>query len=96
MKYGSRPTSVSMIAWPIRMPTRRQQHAGAGGQAAQHQRLDEQLRDEPAAAGAERRPDRDLALARRGARVNQDRDIERHDQQQQADDELHHARTPTR
>ena len=41
----------------------------------QHQRLDEQLADDAAAAGAERAAHGDLALSRRGARVDEDGDV---------------------
>ena len=66
--------------------------ADRGGDAGQRQRLDEQLRDDAAAAGAERAAHGDLALARRRARVDQDRDVHAHDDEQQHQRESGSAR----
>ena len=62
--------------------------ADGGGRHRRHERLDEQLRDDTAAAGAERGAHGDLPHARRGARIDEDRDVHRDDQEQEADAEL--------
>jgi hypothetical protein len=56
--------------------TDRRRHAG------QHQRFDEQLRHNPAPAGAERPSHRDLALPRRRPRVDEDGDVDADEDQQ--------------
>ena len=56
----------------------------AAGQR-QHHALGQQLPNDAAAAGADRRADRDLALAARGAHEQQVRDVGAGDQQHKAD-----------
>ena len=55
-----------------------------------HDRLGEQLADDPQPAGAERRADRDLAMADRRAREQQVGDVRAGDQQHQRDGAHHH------
>ena len=62
------------------------QQADAGREKGQDERLDEELSDDAGPAGAERRPQRELARTVRGAREKQDRDVAARDQQQ---DERH-------
>ena len=64
-------------------------HAGRADRRAdraardrQHQALGQDLTDDASAAGAEREPDRDLALTRRAAREQQVRDVRADDDQQ--------------
>src|SRR5690348_14605758 len=60
----------------------------------QQQRLREELLCEPAARRAKDRANRDLALARRGARDKQARDVDAGDEQHEADgSEQHEQRT---
>ena len=58
----------------------------------EQQALGQQLAHQPAARGAERQAHRDLALADRGARQQQVRDVGARDQQHQPDDAQQQAR----
>ena len=67
-----------------RMPGQlRERHGDECGHHRQHQRLDEQLADDPPAAGAERRSHEDLVLARRGPGEHQQRDVAADEQHEQ-------------
>ena len=68
-----------------------QRETQRGGRHRQHQRFNEQLRDDAAASGAERRSHGDLAKARGRACIDEDRDIHRDDEQQQCGAELQRA-----
>ena len=59
------------------------QQGDTGGRGRQHERLDEQLPDDPRAAAAEGVARGELLLPRDGARVVQDRDVRARRQQQQ-------------
>jgi hypothetical protein len=65
--------------------------ADDGSHAGEDERFDEELRDNAPASGAERAANGDLGMPRRGACVNEDRNVDAHDTKQQRDDELHHA-----
>ena len=58
------------------------QQADAGREKRQDERLDEELSDDARPAGAEGRPQRELARTVRRAREKQDRDVAARDQQQ--------------
>ncbi len=80
---GMKPSGISSTR-PLRPKYANKQperHAADG----EDQALDQQLAHEPAAAGAERRSDRHLLLARRGAGEQHVRDVAARDEQQQAD-----------
>ena len=77
-------TSAQARPTPRAPPSSDEQHA-----------LGEQLPDEPAAAGAERQADRDLAPARRGARQQQVGDVRARDQQHGADHAAEQQRPPS-
>ena len=63
--------------------------------ARRHERaLDEQLRRQPRASAAERRPHRELVLARRAARDQQVRDVDAGDEQQESDRAEQHEQRP--
>ena len=67
------------------MPKLREQQADDGAGPGEHEALGEQLTHEPPRAGAERRADGQLALARRRAREQQVRDVRAGDQQHEDD-----------
>ena len=62
-----------------------QQHARRASDHPQHGSLCDQLPNQPATAGAKRRPHRQLSAPRRAARQQQARDIDAGDQQHQRD-----------
>ena len=64
---------------------RRQQQADEPRHDREHDALGDELRDDAAAAGAERAADGDLALARRRPREQEVRDIRGRNQQQESD-----------
>ena len=63
----------------------RERQADDARDAGQHEALGEQLTDDPRTAGAERRPDGDLALTAFGAREQQVGDVGAGDEQQECD-----------
>ena len=64
---------------PARRPTRHQR-TGQHARYAEHQTFGQKLPDHPGAAGAQRKPDRDLPPPRRHPREQQVRDVGAHDQ----------------
>ena len=68
----------------LRSATSAADEADHRGHAAEHQRLGEQLHDDPAAARAERAPHDELALARRGPREQQQGDVAADEHEQHA------------
>ena len=71
-----------------------QRDSDDGREPRQRERFGEQLAHDPAPAGAERRAHGDLALSCRGPRIDEDRDVDRHDDEQQAEHRLHHDEFP--
>ena len=61
---------------------------------AEHERFREQLRDDPAAAGAECAPHDDLVLARHRSREHQQRDIAAHQEQQHHQEQVDREEHP--
>ena len=59
------------------------------GPGGEQERLGEQLRDDPPAAGPERRPDRDLTHASCGPRVDQNGDVDADDDEDEAHENGH-------
>jgi len=72
-------------------PAEGDQQAHRAAQHAEQGALGEELADQPAAAGAQREADGDLAAARQGAGQQQVGHVGAGDQQQQTDDGGHHA-----
>ena len=68
--------------------------AGEGPERRERQRFDEELRQDPATAGAERRPNRDLAKTRDCSRVKEDREVHGDDEHQCADQQLGGSQQP--
>ena len=86
---STRQSSVSRTAPMVsgtsvsrnRMTGQGQRESGDGAESGEHQALGEELRDQPAASGAERCAHRHFAAARRPARHQQVRQIDARDQQ---------------
>jgi len=62
--------------------------AGDRGDPAEHERLDEQLHQDPPPARAERAPHQNLGFARRVAREHQRRDVRANQQHEQHDEDV--------
>ena len=69
----------------------REAKAGDGGDRREHQRFGNQLRDDAAAARAERGAHGDLGFARDGASEHQRRDVGGAQQQERDEREIHHV-----
>ena len=85
---GSRPRSTSCD------PARDEQSSQHRQSTARMQRLDQQLRDQLASAGAERQPDGELPRSRYAAGEQQVRDVGARDQHDDAGDAEQQRRTP--
>ena len=71
-----------------------QPQAHERGDTGEDDRLDDELSNDAAPAGTERRPDRELAHARGGARVREDRDVHGHHDQHHAGQQLDDGEFP--
>ena len=89
---GAAPPTLILRHDPVADPERvlSEREAQQGRQQREDQRLDEELGHDPAATRAERGPHRDLSSSSGRSGVEQDGDVERDDDQHEADRELHH------